>query len=73
MYAVEVKNVTKTYGSRTLFNQIRLSVNEGELVAVTVDFNACIIKKKPTHLSFCFNVVQHFLKENLNWLFSVLS
>ena len=35
MYAVEVKNVTKTYGSRTLFNQIRLSVNEGELVAVT--------------------------------------
>ena len=32
-----------------------------------------VYKKKPTHLSFCFNVVQHFLKENLNWLFSVLS
>jgi hypothetical protein len=48
-------------------------VNLGTKILKICDFNACIIKKKPTHLSFCFNVVQHFLKENLNWLFSVLS
>ncbi|EEB26137.1 hypothetical protein HMPREF0105_4243 [Bacteroides sp. 3_1_33FAA] len=47
-------------------------VNLGAKLLKICDFNACIIKKKPTSLSFCFNVVQYFFKENLNWLFSVL-
>lgn len=37
-------------------------VNLGTKILKICDFNACIIKKKPTHLSFCFNVVQHFFE-----------
>ena len=35
MYAVEIKDVSKNYGSRKIFDHIKLNVNEGELVAVT--------------------------------------
>jgi len=35
MSAVEVKNVTKRYGARTIFQDISFSVEDGELIALT--------------------------------------